>query len=296
MRMPVPKPLMPVPMRMRLGHRSVMAVLMMFVVDVPVFVLDRLVRMVMAVSFGQMKPEAERHKHAGADQLSRHRLAEQDDRDDRAKERREREISSRSGAAEMTQRQHKQHQTDPDPDEPDEERRTRRADRRQAGAEKQRQIRFALPAARPLISAMTTGSADESFRVRLLSMPHARHAAAISKPPPSIRIPCPCQESTTAPARIEAAPSRSLRSTFSRKTTHAMAMVASPSRFNNSEPDAAEVRASPSIRNSGPMTPPNMTIAISHGISARRSGASEARMPSTDRPAWPIANPMPAPR
>ena len=59
-RMLVPKPLMPVPMRMRLRHRSVMGVLVMFVVDVPVFVLDRLVRMFMAVSFGQMKPEAER--------------------------------------------------------------------------------------------------------------------------------------------------------------------------------------------------------------------------------------------
>ena len=49
MRMLVPKPLMPVPMRMRLGHRSVMAVVKMFVVDVPMFVLDRLVRMVMAM-------------------------------------------------------------------------------------------------------------------------------------------------------------------------------------------------------------------------------------------------------
>ena len=95
-----------------------------------------------------------------------------------------------------------------------------------------------------------------------------------------MRIPRPCQESTTAPARIAAAPSRSLRSTFSRKTTHAIAMVASPSRFNSSEPDAAEVRASPSNRNSGPMTPPKITTAISQSISARRSGASKAPMPS----------------
>jgi hypothetical protein len=107
MRMLVPKPLMPVPMRMRLGRRTVMGVLVMFVVFVLVLVLDRLVGMFMAMSFGQMKPEAERHKRTGNDQLSRHRLAEQDDRDDRAKERREREIGPRSGAAEMTQRQHK---------------------------------------------------------------------------------------------------------------------------------------------------------------------------------------------
>ena len=138
-RMPVPKPFMPVPMRMRLRHRSVMGVLVMFVMDVPVFVLDRLVRMFMTVSLGQMKPEAERHKHAGNDQLSRNRLAEQDDRDDRAEERREREIGSGSGAAEMAQRQHKQHETDPDAEKADEQRCARSADRRQAGAEKQRQ-------------------------------------------------------------------------------------------------------------------------------------------------------------
>ena len=74
-RMPVPEPFMPVPMRMRLCHRPFVGVLVMFVVDVPVFVLDRLVRMFMAVSFGQMKPEAERHKRAGGDQLRRDRLA-----------------------------------------------------------------------------------------------------------------------------------------------------------------------------------------------------------------------------
>jgi hypothetical protein len=101
-RMSVPEPLMPVPMRMRLRHRSVMGVLVMFVVDVPVLVFDRLVRVFVTVPFGQMKPKAKRHKRAGNDQLSRQRLAEQDDRDDRAKERREREVGSGSGAAETT--------------------------------------------------------------------------------------------------------------------------------------------------------------------------------------------------
>jgi hypothetical protein len=156
--------------------------------------------------------------------------------------------------------------------------------------------RFVAPAATPLISAMTTGSADESFRVRLLSKPHTRHATAISKPPASIRIPWFCQDSTAAPASIEAAPSRSFRSTFSRTTNHAIAMVASPSRFNNNEPDAAEVLTSPSIRNSGPTTPPNTTLATNHGESARRSGASAARSPSAARPTRQIASPVPAPK
>ena len=75
MRMPVPKRLMPVPVRMRLRHRPFVGMLMVFVVDMAMFVLDRLVRMVMAMPFGQMEPEAERHKRAGDDQLSRHRLA-----------------------------------------------------------------------------------------------------------------------------------------------------------------------------------------------------------------------------
>src|SRR5580704_16727879 len=73
-------------------------------------------------------------------------------------------------------------------------------------------------------------------------------------------------------------------------------MVASPSRLRRSEPDAADVRASPSIRNSGPRIPPNATIAIIQGASARRNGASEFRTPSTKRVAWPIMRPPPAPK
>ena len=59
-RMPVPEPFVPMPMRMWLCRRSVMAALVMFVVVVLVVVLDRLARMFMAMSFGQMKPEAQR--------------------------------------------------------------------------------------------------------------------------------------------------------------------------------------------------------------------------------------------
>ena len=44
-RMLVPKRFMPVPMRMRLGRHPLVGVLMMFVVDVTMFVLERFVRM-----------------------------------------------------------------------------------------------------------------------------------------------------------------------------------------------------------------------------------------------------------
>jgi hypothetical protein len=74
--MPVPERLMPVPVRMRLGHRAFVGVLMMLVVHMPVLVLDRLVRVVMLMAFGQMQPEAKSHQRAGADELNRERLTE----------------------------------------------------------------------------------------------------------------------------------------------------------------------------------------------------------------------------
>jgi hypothetical protein len=74
-RMPVSKRFMPVPVRMRLGHRRVVHMAMMFVVDVAMLVLDRLVCVVMGMTFGQMQPDAERHQQARKDQLRRDRLA-----------------------------------------------------------------------------------------------------------------------------------------------------------------------------------------------------------------------------
>jgi hypothetical protein len=74
-RMPVPKRFMPVPVRMRLRHRSSVSVLMMRIVEMAVLVLDRLVRVFMRMPFGQMQPDAERHQQARNDQLRRDRLA-----------------------------------------------------------------------------------------------------------------------------------------------------------------------------------------------------------------------------
>ena len=73
--MPMPEPVMPVPVGMRLGHRPIVLVLMMLVVHMPVFVLDRLMRMFMVMALGQMQPEAKSHERAGNDELNRHRLA-----------------------------------------------------------------------------------------------------------------------------------------------------------------------------------------------------------------------------
>lgn len=56
MRMGVAKRLMPVPMRMRLHHRSFMRVLMVRVVLMAVLVLDRLVLMLVLMAFGEVHP------------------------------------------------------------------------------------------------------------------------------------------------------------------------------------------------------------------------------------------------
>ena len=50
--MPVPEPFMAVPVGMRLCDRRSVRVLVMLVVDMPVFVLEPCVRMLMAVPFG----------------------------------------------------------------------------------------------------------------------------------------------------------------------------------------------------------------------------------------------------
>ena len=155
---------------------------------------------------------------------------------------------------------------------------------------------FTVPATNPFIMAIKSGSEEESLRVRLLSIPHARHAPATRTAPEFSRTPCPSHDRTTAPARIARAPRRSRRSTFSRNTSHAMLMVARPSRFKRSAADIAFVRTSPSMRSSGPIMPPKRTTAANHGTSVERSGASGAGKSTAARPRRMIASPMPAPR
>jgi hypothetical protein len=141
-RMPVPQSVMPMPVRMRLGDHAFVRVLMMGIVDMAMFVLDRFVHVIMLMAFGQMQPEAKSHQRAGEGELSHERLTEENDRDGRAKEWSKREISACPRAAEMTQGQNKQDETDSDAEKPDHERRANRAERRQAGAEKQRQTQI----------------------------------------------------------------------------------------------------------------------------------------------------------
>ena len=104
----------------------------------------------------------------------------------------------------MAQGQHEQDEADAVAEEADQAGAEQCRSRRQRRAlESKARARLTAPATRPLTSAICTGSAAESLRVRLLSMPQARQAPAISKRRRDRGRPRPpCQDSSTAPARI----------------------------------------------------------------------------------------------
>ena len=68
MRMLVSHRLMPVPMRMWLGDRPIVIMLMMVVVTVGMVMFQQVVRVLMVMPFGQMQPKADRHQHPRDDE------------------------------------------------------------------------------------------------------------------------------------------------------------------------------------------------------------------------------------
>ena len=62
------------------------------------------------------------------------------------------------------------------------------------------------PAENPFAIAICIGSEEESLRVRLLSMPHARQAPAMKAAPASTDTPRPSHDRRAAPSRMEKAP------------------------------------------------------------------------------------------
>jgi hypothetical protein len=71
---PMSQGLMAVPVRMFLCH-TIVGMSMMLVVDMAMLVLHRFMRMVMAVSFGQMEKETEPHEQTRENELGRYGLA-----------------------------------------------------------------------------------------------------------------------------------------------------------------------------------------------------------------------------
>src|SRR6516165_6654018 len=137
-----------------------------------------------------------------------------------------------------------------------------------------------MPATRPLVPAMNSGSLAETLRVRLLSSAqHAQAPITDSAPMRLVRpVPVVGHASTTPPATMSAMPSTMRRSAFSRNTIHARSAVSTASRFSSSEASAALVRVRPYISRTGPTTPPAMIAPRSHGRSAfeRLAGSKPA--------------------
>ena len=113
-RMPVHQRRMTVAVRMSLVRRLAGRVLMlvMFIVDVAVLMLDRLVHVLMAVPLRQVQVEADRHQAARCDQRPGGRFTEKRDPQDGADEWREREIGAGPRRPEVAERRDKQDEAD----------------------------------------------------------------------------------------------------------------------------------------------------------------------------------------
>src|SRR5580658_820847 len=98
------------------------------------------------------------------------------------------------------------------------------------------------PATTPFTQAINMASLIETLRVRLLSMAHARQAAAIAKGPttPPARTAVPVDR-TTPPVTINAMPAAMRRSKFSLNANHASRAVKTLSKFKISDAEAESV-------------------------------------------------------
>lgn len=94
----------PVAVPRALSEGFVVGVTMVLVVQVFMLVLQRFVRVLVLMPFGQMKPHAQCHEGARDNESHAYQFAEQGNRNDRAEEGSDREIRSSTGCSEETQR------------------------------------------------------------------------------------------------------------------------------------------------------------------------------------------------
>ncbi len=73
--------LMPVPMRVRVGDRPIMLVLVMLIMDMAVFMFEHVVLVFMFMALSKMHPLSEAHQRAGKDQFDTQRVMQQDNCD-----------------------------------------------------------------------------------------------------------------------------------------------------------------------------------------------------------------------
>ena len=83
---------------------------MMLVVGMQVLVLHRFVPVFMFVTFGQMKPDSDRHEHASGDETKREPVAQKENRDGGTDERRGGKVSARTRRADVPESEHEKRQ------------------------------------------------------------------------------------------------------------------------------------------------------------------------------------------
>ena len=87
------------------GRSLVMLVLMVFVVNVSMIMLDRFVQMLVLMSFGEVQPDADSHQRRSDRKLISESVVQDQKRDQCTDEGRQRKVRTRSRGADVPKRQ-----------------------------------------------------------------------------------------------------------------------------------------------------------------------------------------------
>jgi len=101
-RVHVPHRLMPVHVGVRLHDRPIVGMPVVLVVDMSMFVFERVVLMLMIVPLGEVQVEANGHQRTCKHELQRERVPEDGHGQQRADEWRQREVGAGAGRTEVT--------------------------------------------------------------------------------------------------------------------------------------------------------------------------------------------------
>ena len=128
---------MTVPVRMRLAVRAIMPMLVVFIMNVSMFVFERIMLVFVLMVFGYVHPKSETHHGACKHEPHRQRFVQNRDRNDRADKGRQREVGACSGRTEVAQGEDEEHEAHADTEKPDKHCAGDDSDRREGSASKQ---------------------------------------------------------------------------------------------------------------------------------------------------------------
>ena len=89
-----------------------MGMLVMFVMDMRVFVFQNVVDVFMVVALSQMKPQADAHQEPRANKLDRYGVPQESDSEHCTYEGRQGEVSAGAGCSQMAKPEHEHHKAD----------------------------------------------------------------------------------------------------------------------------------------------------------------------------------------